>query len=623
MQTRYLDPQMCEWNEAIVATINSELNTLFPSGAPRRVLLILPPDADASLFNYDTGKRGRYWNYPPYGLGILASCLRRLKVEADILNLNNIVLKACIASTDEKSFSFEKTIEEALTIKVCEFIPDMIGISCMFSQTHRSTVNICQFVRSLAPAIPIALGGVHITNSLVDMATRKHFLADFPEVDLFFLHESEVALSNFIRTLAGECGVENLSQLLIKGRKGNFQFINRNLPNGEDLDRIPAHDLITSDELARNGKIGSFYCLKPTETRFTTLIFNRGCRASCTFCSVRQFNGKGVRGRSVQSTIDELLILRQEYGIGHIMWLDDDLLYNHERALNLFNEMVRQDVGITWDCTNGVIAASCTNELMHAAAESGCIGLNIGMESGNPTILRKVRKPGAVKNFLNAAKILRKIVEINARVFLMIGFPSETFRMIMDTINIARQMDLDWYNVTILQPLPNTPIFDEMLLEGLIDAVDFSDIRYNSGSYGKHRKKTEKSGDLLATDFKNAFAEKDLDSIPNQHELDDVWAFMNFHLNFAPLARETRPVKLYQKFKYVQNISELVAPENAFSHYFSAYLAHRLGETIPGTTIQKLEHILSNNAYWQQRFQDFNLALEDVKRCDFSHISVC
>ena len=38
----------------------------------------------------------------------------------------------------------------------------------------------------------------------------------------------------------------------------------------------------------------------------------------------------------------------------------------------------------------------------------------------------------------------------------MIGFPNESYRQILDTINVSNEMSLDWYNVGILQPLPNT-----------------------------------------------------------------------------------------------------------------------------------------------------------------------
>ena len=68
--------------------------------------------------------------------------------------------------------------------------------------------------------------------------------------------------------------------------------------------------------------------------------------------------------------MDELKILKYEYGINHIMWLDDDFLKGTERTLKLFNEIIRQGLNITWDCTNGVIASSCTEEIIAAAAAS-------------------------------------------------------------------------------------------------------------------------------------------------------------------------------------------------------------------------------------------------------------
>ena len=104
-------------------------------------------------------------------------------------------------------------------------------------------------------------------------------------------------------------------------------------------------------------------------------------------------------------------------------------------------------------------------------------------------------------------------------------------------------MDLDWYNITTLQPLPNTPIFDSMIAQGLISSVSFDEIRYNSGSYGKQREKAEINKDLLSGEFKHAFSNIDLDG-PLREELDDVWAYMNYHLNFKRLFSEKRPKKL-------------------------------------------------------------------------------
>ena len=63
--------------------------------------------------------------------------------------------------------------------------------------------------------------------------------------------------------------------------------------------------------------------------------------------------------------------------------------------------------------------------------------------SGNPKILREIRKPGTVDIFIRAAEVLKNYPKINSRVFLMIGFPNETYQQILDTINVSKQMNMD------------------------------------------------------------------------------------------------------------------------------------------------------------------------------------
>jgi len=599
--------------------IEGHIERLFPSGIIRRFLIVIPPDADKVMFNYATAKRKRYWNFPPYGAGLLAAHLRNEGVEVGLLNLNDIVLKTCQDSIAEDDFDFDRVWINAIDNKISEFSPDFIGISCMFSQAHNSTLRVANELKVRFPNIPISLGGVHITNCLVNEDTSTNFVKDFYFVDFFFTYEAELALRKFVSIVNRKTPLSDLSQVCFNLGSEQLYFGVRSTPEAKDLEMIPAFDLMDVSNLSHHGKIGSFYCHIKPNAIVATCLSNRGCRAQCTFCSVRNFNGEGVRSRSVQSVIDELLMLRDEYGVNHVMWLDDDFLKGTERTLNLFNEMVRQKVGITWDCTNGVIASSCTDAVIAAAAESGCIGLNIGMESGNRQILRDIKKPGNPETFLRAAEIIRKYEQINARVFLMLGFPGETYRMIIDTIELSRSMNLDWYNVTILQPLPNTPIFDSMVEQGYIDVktLKFGEIRYNSGAYGKHRKKAEKETDLLASDFKNAFSNIDLDQVPNREELDTIWAYMNYHLNFRPLFFEDRPVKLVQKLQYVTNISDLVAPENAFAMYFQGYLQQKVHGLIDASLIENLENRLGASQYWSARFSDFNLSPNHLRDKNF------
>ena len=595
------------------AFADRELNRLFPERNIKRVLLVAPPDADSENFNYDTGKRGRYWNYPPYGLGVIATHLRDIGVSVDILNLNNEILKTCSLSESEKEFDFDSVWESKLAGRLSDFKPDMVGVTCMFTQTHASAVKICNGIKRQAAALPVAIGGVHITNCFMNKEISGQLIDDLKNADMFFIYEAELAFKQFVKAVNRELPSGDLRQVYFNSSDDKICFSEKLVPGEDDLNIIPSHDLMAPMELSQYGTIGGFYCLKEKGTRMTTALANRGCRGSCAFCSVRSFNGIGIRHRPVQSIIDELIMLQDNYGIGHVMWLDDDFLHNHKRALTLFNEMIRQGVKLTWDCTNGVIAISCTDEIISAAAESGCIGLTLGMESGSPKILKQVKKPGNVRIFRKAAGVLRKYEQINSRVFLMIGFPEETYGDILDTIELSREMDLDWYNVTILQPLPNTPIFNAMVNQGLIDKVNFNEVRYNCGPFGKHRKMAEKSRDLLSSDFKDIFENVDPGSVPPAEHMDIIWAYMNYHLNFKRLFNEHRPVKLMQQYKYIKNITDLVAPENVFAIYFSGYLEKKLFGKINQEVVRRLEDRLYSSQYWQSRFNEFQLSVNHIK----------
>jgi hypothetical protein len=74
--------------------------------------------------------------------------------------------------------------------------------------------------------------------------------------------------------------------------------------------------------------------------------------------------------------------------------------------------------------------------------------------------------------------VLRRHERINSNVYLMLGLPAaETVGMIRDTIDVSLRMNLDWYRIKPLQPLPSTPIYQTMIEQGLIDDTDPQAVR--------------------------------------------------------------------------------------------------------------------------------------------------
>ena len=256
----------------------------FGTNKIKKVLFIQPPDTDAKTFNYAAGKRGRLYNYPPYGLGILATQLRAINIEVDILNLNFEILKGCQQSNSQKDFLFDEIWKKKTEEKLKEFKPDFIGLTSMFSQSHDILVELSNKINKIDKDVLLGAGGVHITNSVSEKKTFDKFVNELKNLNYFFLYEADLSFINFIKAYNEKKNFDQIGQLIIRYEKDKFfKFVNRLHPTSELLNTVPALDLLQTSELTKWGKIGSFFSLIDKDKKMTTILSNRGCRAQCTF----------------------------------------------------------------------------------------------------------------------------------------------------------------------------------------------------------------------------------------------------------------------------------------------------------------------------------------------------
>lgn len=610
--------------------VGEYIRSKFKNKLIKRVLLVNPPDIHESIFDYSTAKRGRANNYPSYGLGVIAGHLVKNNYETQLVNLNHEILKEVHKSNSSRDFNYTSVWKKSLQKAIDNFKPDLVGVTCLFSVTGPSLKEVCDEIKNYTKNInnksgtPIAVGGVHITHDV------QQILDENKSIDFAFLNESEIAFIEFLNYINNKNDISHLANLIIASPANGERiiFTKQLQPSENQLEMIPAYELMDIENHSTMGTMGSWYGFKYETAKIATALSNRGCRAACTFCNVRTFNGKGVRQRSIDSVLDELELLKDKYGIGHIIWLDDDLLMNEKRAISLFNGMVDRKLNMTWDATNGVIAASLNDEVVEAALRSGCIGLNLGIESGNAEILKSIRKPGTPRIFRRAAEVLRKYPSINTRALLIIGFPNETMGQIFDTIKLCEEMNLDWHNIAILQPWKNTPIYDAMVDQGLLGETEGvlkggEDAPYQLGPYSRQRAieqgKIQQSqyGEKLGPSFKtflNSDRFERLDYVPNAEELDELWFYMNFRLNFNRLLKEDRHEKLAQQLLWLKYVSEKTAPDNAIILYFYAYIQSRVNNKVNEETIMNLKARLEQSQYWREKFTTYGLKLSHVEQ---------
>jgi radical SAM superfamily enzyme YgiQ (UPF0313 family) len=559
--------------------------------------LITPPESPEKDFNHNLVLSKRYPCFPPYGPGVLARNLEMRGYQGALLDLNFHVLKH--VHEHPQDFRF-RIWEERLNETIRDFQPDLIGISVMFTISKTSLADVAAFLKTTHPSIPIIAGGICVSNDV------ESILRTVPQIDIGSCFEADRSLPDLLDVVNEARPMSDIRQVAII-KDGTFVSTReRATPTNQEIDVQPEYYDLPIGEYARYGSMGAYNFMREDRPA-STVISNRGCRAKCSFCAVRNFNDVSVRGRTVSSVVDEMEHARDRYGVTHFMWLDDDLLYNTTRAINLFKEITRRKLNITWDASNGLIAAAITPDLMQAASDSGCIGFNLGLESGNDQILKSIHKPGTTTSYRKARRILDRCPHVFVKGFMIIGFPHETIAQIRDTVNLGCELQFGWYPLQLLTTLPGTEITLSMIEQGLIKPptdASFKGLAAGSKSKGggtlRHREQTEK---VSAREFVDLLATLPADHVPTTAELDDLWFVADYKMNYEKLLHVDEPVKLRNIRVMLQQITDEYTVENAMGNLFLAVIASKLHEF--DESQQRLALAIryqQESAYWTKRF---------------------
>ena len=106
-----------------------------------------------------------------------------------------------------------------------------------------------------------------------------------------------------------------------------------------------------------------------------------------------------------------------------------------------------------------------------------------------------------------------------------------------------------------------------------------------------------------------------LDDVPDNKFLDDIWFYMDIRLNFARLMRETRETKLKQQLNFLEYVSTKTAPDNALILYFFGYIEKKIYGSVSTKLKTRLQAILVSSEYWRIRFEHFNFGSVYIHTC--------
>lgn len=193
----------------------------------------------------------------------------------------------------------------------------------------------------------------------------------------------------------------------------------------------------------------------------------RGCPYHCRYCNLKQIYHNSFRTRPKDEVIKEIKKMKTDY---FVFW-DDNFFADAHFAKALMNDL--KPMHKHWAAQ--VTMVDCANEeLLQAAQDAGCLYFFVGLESFSEASLNEAGK--RINRIEDYEKIIRNLHRhgIMIQAGIIFGFDSDDLGVFQNTLAACERLGIDGVTVSILTPLPGTPIYQEMKQQGRLITEDWS-----------------------------------------------------------------------------------------------------------------------------------------------------
>ncbi|MFH1540805.1 MAG: radical SAM protein [Elusimicrobiota bacterium] len=388
-----------------------------------KIVLINPAWTDTLGSFAQLGRERTY--SPPLGLCYLAAALEKNGHTVEIIDAE--VERLCL---------------KEVLLKVENIKPNIIGIN-IFSPTLHKSKEIAEKIKISLPHIPIVVGGAHVS-IMKEQALLECY-------DYGIINEGEHTIVEFLKVIEGDKKPSEIRGLIY--REKNKIVVNHVSEITQDINSLPFPAIHL---LKKN-----LYQLKfvnGRKTIYTSIMAMRGCPFECVFCSEPLIGGRKVRFRSPENIADELESINRQLGISHFTFVDSNITLNRNQVIGICDQINKRKLSITWE---GWTRANLIDEdLLKRMKESGFVRMSFGVESGDPEILKIIKKEVSLDSIKNAFRLCKKLkIEISCSA--MLGLPGETRKSVNKTIEFIRNTpEILYSNFSIAIPYPGTELFD-------------------------------------------------------------------------------------------------------------------------------------------------------------------
>lgn len=338
----------------------------------------------------------------PIGIAYVSASLKQAGRNVFTLNLNY------------KS-NLEQTIRDVILLHDVH----VVCTSGLTSQYY-SIKTILKTVKAINPEIITVVGGGIITSDPVP-AMEALELADYG-----IIGEGELTICELACELeTAERDIQAVKGIIYRD-KGNDWVITQLREEIACLDEIPFPDYegFEFGELLVKTPIDAYAF---AEGSAAYVSFGRSCPYRCTFCF--HPSGTKYRKRSLSNAFQEVDWLVSHYGIKNIV-ITDELFARDFSYVEEFCQQIKQrELGFAVSLR----VDNIDEALVKILKESGCLSINLGLESADNRVLKSMRKNITIAQIENALNILSKY-HINLQGNFIFGDVEESLETARNTL---------------------------------------------------------------------------------------------------------------------------------------------------------------------------------------------
>ena len=306
--------------------------------------------------------------------------------------------------------------------------PDLVGFSVPFPGNLYSALRCAQWIRQNFPQVKIVMGGGYVNTELRSLTDPALF--DF--IDYLVFDDGELPL---LRIMDGG----ELIRTLYRDDAG--AIIRVNFDNKENIP-FAKSGTPSYEGLLQNNYINMIELTNPMHAlwsngKWNKLMLAHGCYwGKCAFCDGALDYVKRFDQAPVELIVDRMEAVIAQTGQTGFHFVDEAAPPALLRKLA--EEIIRRKLIVSY-WTNVRFEKSYTPELCYLLAQSGCIAISGGLEVASPRILKMINKGITVES---ASESMRNFTEagIMTHAYLMYGFPTETARETIDSLEVVRNL---------------------------------------------------------------------------------------------------------------------------------------------------------------------------------------